>query len=130
MTRVVIGLGFRAAAPQASIAEVIEAACDAAAPARPTLLATPADKSIYPPLITAARAAALPCLAIDEPALRQASTLITTHSARVAHARGVGSVCEAAALAAAGPTARLAVSRLVSRDRQATAAVAIEETHR
>ncbi|RJF68316.1 cobalamin biosynthesis protein [Rhodopseudomonas palustris] len=129
MTRVVIGLGFRAAAPQASIAEVIDAARNVAAPARPTLLATPADKSSYPPLIAAAEAAALPCLAIDEPALQQAAARITTHSARVARARGVGSVCEAAALAAAGPTARLAVSRFVSRDRQATAAVAIEETH-
>lgn len=130
MTRVVIGLGFRAAAPQASIAEVIDAARNAAAPAWPTLLATPADKSIYPPLIAAAKAAALPCLAIDEPSLRQASARITTHSARVAGARGVGSVCEAAALAAAGPNARLIVSRMLSRDRQATAAVAIEETNR
>ncbi|MFC0242501.1 cobalamin biosynthesis protein [Rhodopseudomonas telluris] len=127
MTRVVIGLGFRAAAPQASIAEVIAAARDAAAPARPTLLAAPSDKSLYPPLIAEAKAAALPCLAIDECALKQAAARITTHSARVAKARGVGSVCEAAALAAAGATARLAVPRLVSRDRQATAAVAIEE---
>lgn len=128
MTRVVIGLGFRAAAPQASIAEVIDAATDAAAPARPTLLATPTDKSAYPPLIAAAEAAALPCLAIDEQALQQAAPRIVTHSGQVFRARGVGSVCEAAALAAAGPTARLAVSRLLSRDRQATAAVAIEET--
>ncbi|MCG6203354.1 cobalamin biosynthesis protein [Rhodopseudomonas sp. HC1] len=129
MTRVVIGLGFRAAAPQASIAEAIDAARDAAMPARPTLLAVPADKSTYQPLIAAAAHAALPCVAIDEPALRQASTHVATHSPRVISARGVGSVCEAAALAAAGPTARLVVSRLLSRDRQATAAVAIEETN-
>ncbi|WP_420132726.1 cobalamin biosynthesis protein [Rhodopseudomonas sp.] len=128
MTRVVIGLGFRPAAPQASIAEVIAAARDAAAPAQPKLLATPTDKSAYPPLIAAAEAAALPCLAIDASTLQQASARINTHSEQVHRARGVGSVCEAAALAAAGPTARLTVSRLVSRDRQATAAVAIEET--
>ena len=127
MTRVVIGLGFRAAAPQASIAEVIDAARNAAAPARPTLLATPADKSVYPPLIAAAEAIALPCIAIEEATLQQAASRIVTHSQQVVHARGVGSVCEAAALAAAGPTARLIVSRLLSRDRQATAAVAIEE---
>jgi cobalt-precorrin 5A hydrolase len=128
MTRVVIGIGFRAAAPQASIAEVIAAARNAAAPAQATHLAVPDDKSSHPLLIAAATAAALPCLGIGEQAIRQQADRIETNSPRVARARGVGSVCEAAALAAAGPAARLAVSRLISSDRQATAAVAIEES--
>jgi cobalt-precorrin 5A hydrolase len=41
--------------------------------------------------------------------------------------RGVGSVCEAAALAAAGAGARLVVTRIVSADRHATAAAAFLE---
>ncbi|MBI5131315.1 MAG: cobalamin biosynthesis protein [Rhodopseudomonas palustris] len=127
MTRVVIGLGFRAAASQASIAEVIAAARNAAAPAQATALAVPADKATHPPLIAAATAAALPCRAVSDAELRQAAGRVETNSPRVARARGVGSVCEAAALAAAGPAARLAVPRLISNDRQATAAVAIEE---
>jgi cobalt-precorrin 5A hydrolase len=127
MTRIVIGLGFRAAAPQASIAEVIAAASSATAPARPTHLAVPDDKATHPPLIAAAAEAALPCLAISDAELRLAADRIETNSPRVRRARGVGSVCEAAALAAAGSSARLAVSRLISTDRQATAAVAIEE---
>ncbi|WP_322516725.1 cobalamin biosynthesis protein [Rhodopseudomonas palustris] len=127
MTRIVIGLGFRAAAPQASIAEVIAAARGAAMPAQPTHLAVPDDKAVHPPLIAAATEAALPCLAISTAAIRSVAGRIATNSPRVARARGVGSVCEAAALAAAGPAARLAVTRLISSDRQATAAVAIEE---
>jgi len=127
MTRVVIGLGFRAAASQTSIAEVIAAARDAAAPARPTMLAVPDDKATHPPLIAAATAVALPCRAVGAAELRQAASRVETNSPRVARARGVGSVCEAAALAAAGPAGRLTVPRLISKDRQATAAVAIEE---
>ncbi|MFZ1106808.1 MAG: cobalamin biosynthesis protein CbiG, partial [Rhodomicrobium sp.] len=40
---------------------------------------------------------------------------------------GVGSICEAAALAAAGAGARLVVTRVVSADRHATAAAALIE---
>lgn len=127
MTTVVIGVGFRSAASASSIIDVIEAARRAAAPHQPSALATAADKTDHGGLREAATTSALPVMPIDAAALDQAAARITTSSAVVAHHRGVGSVCEAAALAAAGPTARLIVSRLISQDRLATAAVAIEE---
>lgn len=127
MTAVVIGIGFRSAASASSIIDVIETARRTAAPHQPSALATAADKAAHNGLREAATATALPVLPIEATALDQAAARITTSSAVVAHHRGVGSVCEAAALAAAGPTARLIVSRLISQDRLATAAVAIEE---
>jgi cobalt-precorrin 5A hydrolase len=57
----------------------------------------------------------------------RANALVATHSPQIEKHRGVGSVCEAAALAAAGIGARLIVSRLISADRTATAAAAIDE---
>lgn len=47
-----------------------------------------------------------------------------TRSAASLAARGTGSVAEAAALAAAGPGARLLVARCISPDRMATCAIA------
>jgi cobalt-precorrin 5A hydrolase len=47
-----------------------------------------------------------------------------TQSKLVAEKFGTGSVAEAAALAAAGPRARLIATRVVSQDRTATAAIA------
>jgi cobalt-precorrin 5A hydrolase len=127
MTAVVIGIGFRAATPASSIIDVIETARRAAAPHQPSALATAADKADHSSLREASTATALSVLPVETAALEQAAARITTSSDVVVHHRGVGSVCEAAALAAAGPTARLIVSRLISQDRLATAAVAIEE---
>jgi cobalt-precorrin 5A hydrolase len=127
MTAVVIGIGFRAATPPSSIIDVIETARRAAAPHQPSALATAADKADHSSLREASTATALSVLPVETAALEQAAARITTSSDVVVHHRGVGSVCEAAALAAAGPTARLIVSRLISQDRLATAAVAIEE---
>ncbi|MGO3929952.1 cobalamin biosynthesis protein [Rhodopseudomonas pseudopalustris] len=127
MTAVVIGVGFRSAARASSITDVIEAASRAVAPRRPTALATPADKAGHTALLEAASAASLPVRSIDDAALRQSGGRVATSSPLVTRHRGVGSVCEAAALAATGPAARLLVPRLISQDRLATAAVAIEE---
>jgi cobalt-precorrin 5A hydrolase len=127
MTAVVIGIGFRSAASASSIIDAIETARRAAAPHQPSALATAADKASHNGFREAATATALRVLPVDAAALDQAAARITTSSPVVAQHRGVGSVCEAAALAAAGPTARLIVSRLISQDRLATAAVAIEE---
>ncbi len=49
---------------------------------------------------------------------------VLTRSERVAERFGTGSVAEAAALAAAGPGARLVAPRVVSTDGMATAAIA------
>ncbi|ABD87440.1 cobalamin biosynthesis protein [Rhodopseudomonas palustris] len=126
MSRLVIGLGFRNEAPAASIGEVLEAARAQAGGAADTI-AVPDDKSVHAGLVNAALAAGLPIEPIAAEAMWDADADITTRSAASAKHRGVGSVCEAAALAAAGDGARLVVSRIVSADRSATAAAAISK---
>jgi cobalt-precorrin 5A hydrolase len=128
MNRLVIGLGFRDEAGAQSIGEVLAAAAaHAAMPGRASVIAVPEDKVAHPGLRLAAQTAHLPIEAVASDALRAADTHVATRSAQVTKHRGVGSVCEAAALAAAGPGARLVVSRIVSADRHATAAAAIME---
>lgn len=122
MSRLVIGLGFRDAAPAASIGEVVAAARAQGGDA--CAIAVPDDKASHAALRAAADAARLPIETISAEAMRCADANIATRSATIAKHRGVGSVCEAAALAAAGPGARLVVSRIVSADRSATAAAA------
>jgi cobalt-precorrin 5A hydrolase len=128
MRRLVIGLGFRDEADARSIGEVlVAAAAHAAMPDRATVLAVPEDKVAHPGLRAAAYAARLPIETVAAGAMRAADARVATRSTRVKKHRGVGSVCEAAALAAAGAGARLVVSRIVSADRYATAAAAIIE---
>jgi cobalt-precorrin 5A hydrolase len=50
---------------------------------------------------------------VPELELATASDRVETHSERVAALAGVGSVAEAAALAAAGPASKLIVPRLI-----------------
>ncbi|HEY0328009.1 MAG TPA: cobalamin biosynthesis protein [Rhodopseudomonas sp.] len=126
MSRLVIGLGFRDAAAAVSIGEVIAAARAQAGEAADAI-AVLDDKAAHPALLVAALAAALPIRRVTAADLRRADADIATRSATIQRHRGVGSVCEAAALAAAGPGARLIVPRLVSADRTATAAAAFNE---
>jgi cobalt-precorrin 5A hydrolase len=128
MNRLVIGLGFRDEADAQSIGEVLNAAAaHAAMPGRATAIAVPEDKASHPGLCAAAHAARLPIETVAANAMRAADAYVATRSAQVTKHRGVGSVCEAAALAAAGAGARLVVSRIVSADRHATAAAALTE---
>jgi cobalt-precorrin 5A hydrolase len=128
MSRLVIGLGFRDEADAQSIGEVLTAAAaHAAMPGRASAIAVPEDKAAHPGLRAAAHAARLPIEAVADNAMRAADAGVATRSAQVKKHRGVGSVCEAAALAAAGAGARLVVRRIVSADRHATAAAAIIE---
>jgi cobalt-precorrin 5A hydrolase len=128
MSRLVIGLGFRDEANAQSIGEVLAAAtAHAAMPGKASAIAVPEDKVAHPGLRAAAHAARLPIETITACAMRAADVRLTTRSARVKKHRGVGSVCEAAALAAAGAGARLVVTRIVSADRHATAAAALIE---
>ncbi len=92
-----------------------------------TALAVPQDKAAHPALCAAAQAARLRIEAIADGAMRAADAGVATRSDQAKRHRGVGSVCEAAALAAAGAAARLVVTRIVSADRHATAAAAISE---
>jgi cobalt-precorrin 5A hydrolase len=127
-TRLVIGLGFRDRATAQSIGGVLaDVVAKAAISGDVTALAVVEDKAMHPSLIVAAQAANLPIETIAAEALRAADARVTTRSERVLRQRGVGSICEAAALAAAGTNARLVVTRMVSSDRNATAAAALSE---
>jgi cobalt-precorrin 5A hydrolase len=125
MMRLVIGLGFRDEASAQSIGEVVtNVAADSAMPGVASVIAVLEDKAAHPSLVAAARAAHLPIETVAADAMRQADARVATRSERVEKHRGVGSVCEATALAAAGEGARLVVTRTVSADRHATAAAA------
>jgi len=115
---IVAGFGFRADAPLSSL----QAALALAQQGQPaaTALAAPHDKTAT--LAPLASAMGLPIIAIPPQALATAPT--TTHSDASFAARHTGSVAEAAALAGAGPGARLLVPRHVSPDRMATCALA------
>jgi cobalt-precorrin 5A hydrolase len=129
MRRLVIGLGFRDEASAQSIADVLaDVAAHAALPGVASVIAVLEDKAAHPGLVAAARATHLQIETVAADAMRQADARVATRSERVEKHRGVGSVCEAAALAAAGPGARLVVTRVMSADRHATAAAAIEDT--
>jgi cobalt-precorrin 5A hydrolase len=126
MSRLVIGLGFRDQATAQSIGEVLaDVAARAAHPGVATVLAVIEDKATHSGLLAAVQATPFPIETVTAEALRAVDLRVTTRSERVFRQRGVGSVCEAAALAAAGAGARLVVTRHVSTDRSATAAAAI-----
>jgi cobalt-precorrin 5A hydrolase len=128
MSRLVIGVGFRDHATAPSIGAVLaDVVARAGRPEVTTVLAVVADKAAHPGLLAAASAVQFPIEIIAVEAMREADAGITTRSERVLRQRGVGSVCEAAALAAAGPGSRLVVTRQVSADRTATAAAALYE---
>jgi cobalt-precorrin 5A hydrolase len=128
MSRLVIGLGFREQATAQSIGEVLRRAVEhATRPGAATSIAVVMDKAAHPALVAAVEASHSHLETITADAMRHADLRIATRSERVIRQRGVGSVCEATALAAAGPNARLVVTRIVSADHTATAAAAVIE---
>jgi cobalt-precorrin 5A hydrolase len=128
MSRLVIGLGFRNSAGADAIAEVVEAAV-ALAGGVPSAVAVPDDKATHPALCAAMRRRGLPIQRIAAEEILRADANIATRSITIEQHRGVGSVCEAAALAAAGEGAQIVVTRLISTDRTATAAAAVSKDH-
>lgn len=112
---IVAGLGFRSMATTASLRDALAQVAGA-----PDALATAADKANAPALLALSQETGLPIIAVAD----LTGQPIQTHSARVAALRGTGSVAESAALAAAGPNARLIAPRVTSADRMATAALA------
>lgn len=112
---VVAGIGFRHATEAAEIAALIRRAlAEAGIADRPAAIATAADRAAEPGAIAAAAEFGLEPLGIAPEALAAADAGIVTRSARIAASRGVGSVAEAAALAGAGPDARLVLPRIAS----------------
>ncbi|WP_138515314.1 cobalamin biosynthesis protein [Rhodoferax bucti] len=129
----VAGLGFRAGGDAASLRNALQAALDAASTAhgQPITLAnlsafaTAADKAHHPALLQLAAELQLPIHFIPLPALADQPS--AAPSAHVPERYGAHSVAEAAALAAAGPSATLLGRRSISPDRMATAALAFTE---
>lgn len=115
----VAGLGFRRDVTLASLREALAAAGGVEGLAA---MATVSDKADAEPLKQLAREYGVPIKAIPADVLASVDT--PTQSRLVTEKFGTGSVAEAAALAAAGPRARLIATRAVSQDRTATAAIA------
>lgn len=115
----VAGLGFKMDVTLASLREALAAAGGADGLAA---MATVSDKADAEPLKQLARECGVPIRAIPADVLASVET--PTQSKLVTEKFGTGSVAEAAALAAAGPLARLIATRAVSQDRTATAAIA------
>ncbi|MBO9726823.1 MAG: cobalamin biosynthesis protein [Novosphingobium sp.] len=116
---IVAGFGFRTGAAPSSLRdafEVVRADCVSEI----TALAAPADKA--QPLAPLAAELGVLLVAVAPEMLERMPTA-TVSPASLA-ARRTGSVAEAAALAAAGPGARLLIARCVSSDRMATCAIA------
>lgn len=112
---IVAGFGFRAKATVESLASAF-----ARAGGQADLLATAADKAETE--LFRRFAAARPVAAVAPDAIRAQQT--RTYSSASHAARGTGSLAEAAALAAAGPGARLIGARVISEDGRATCALA------
>jgi len=117
---IVLGIGCRRGCPGEEILGLVAAALDRAGLAAADALATAASKASEPGIVSAAASLALPLLPQSQAAMERAGS--HTHSARVAALTGVGSLAEAAALAAAGADARLLLPRIASA--QATCAIA------
>lgn len=115
----VAGFGFKKDVALASLRDALLAA---GGPEGLAAVATVSDKADTESLKQLARECGVPIKAVPADVLAGVDT--PTQSERVAERFGTGSIAEAAALAAAGSRARLIVTRVVSQDRTATAAIA------
>jgi cobalt-precorrin 5A hydrolase len=109
----IAGVGCRRGTSAAAIETVIAAALAQAGLASHKLdvLATAQLKGDEPGIAAAAAARGVPLILVAQADLERAGGS-ATQSRRVAELMGVGSVAEAAALAAGGPAARLVVPRI------------------
>ncbi len=124
---VVAGIGCRRGALCVSIERSVEAALAECRLERSALdaLATAAEKGNEAGLRDAASRLSLPLLLVAAPELALASDRALSFSKRVFLLKGVPSIAETAALAAAGRDARLLAKRVSSRE--ATCAIAVGE---
>lgn len=113
----VAGIGFRRAAPLTALRAALEL-CGT----HPQALATLDRKAAAPQIVQLAAELGLPLLPVPEVALTAQPTL--TQSPDQIARFATGSLAEAAALAAAGPGARLLAPRVISPCGMATAAIA------
>ena len=126
--RLVAGIGFRRGTGADEIAALITRALGQIGVGRAdlTAIATVADRAVEPAIAGAAAQFGLSPRPVDADALGARDAELVTRSGRVERLRGVGSVAEAAALAAAGPGSRLALPRIASGG--ATCALAVGQT--
>ena len=124
---IVAGIGFRRSVEADEIVALVEQAMERAALARDALikLATIEVLSTLPAFTEAARRLDAVATPVAQTALLATAPHVRTQSARSIAAHGVGSVAEAAALAAAGPHPRLMLERITSAS--ATCALARSE---
>ena len=113
---IVAGIGCRRGATAAQIEAAINAALERAGRplARIDLMATAASKRKEQGIAAAASARGARLAFVDQADLEAAGAHTTTLSRRVLALAGVPSVAEAAALAAAGPRARIILPRIVA----------------
>lgn len=116
---IVAGFGFRATAAVESLEDAL---IQAGGGRQIACLATAQDKAGAAVFRRFASRFGLPVRGIDSASLEAQET--QTQSQASHDARGIGSMAEAAALAAAGPGARLLVPRAISADGMATCALA------
>ena len=112
------GIGCRKAISATQVEAALQAALAAAMQSnslvgRLSLIAAPAVKGTEAGLIAAAAARGVPLRLIPQPMLEAANSRTLSRSAHSMAAMNVNSVAEAAALAAAGPNARLLAPRIV-----------------
>jgi cobalt-precorrin 5A hydrolase len=114
-TMIVAGVGCRRGAPASDIEAAIRTALSRADIAADALngIATIAAKGAEAGIQAAAERLGLAVVLVPEADLQAVEPRTQTRSERVRTFAGVSSVAEAAALAAAGPTARLIAPRLV-----------------
>lgn len=108
------GIGFRHAATAAEIVELVRRALTLSGlvPGRLGRLATAADRAGEAAIREAADILAVPLVAIGPEALAAVDARVVTRSARIVASRHIGSVAEAAALAAAGAGGTLLLPRI------------------
>lgn len=114
---IVAGFGFRSSATLDSLSDAFARAGGCA-----DVFATADDKAMAPAMVAFAETAGTVVIGVAADALTSQSTQAQSNASQIA--RDTGSVAEAAALAAAGPGARLLAPRVVSADRMATCALA------
>ncbi|MBW4022800.1 MAG: cobalamin biosynthesis protein [Proteobacteria bacterium] len=102
------GIGCRTGVPADAVVALVREALPGGAAA----LAVPEFRRDEPGIADAATALGLPILWIDRAALKGEQGRCLTRSARAEAEVGLGSVAEAAALAAAGPGSRLILPRI------------------
>jgi cobalt-precorrin 5A hydrolase len=109
---IVAGIGCRKGASADQIAAAIASALAGTACRALDIIAAPAAKGEEPGIAAAAQALGVTLVLVPQNDLEAAGPRTRTHSERVMALMGVPSVAEAAALAAAGPSARLLAARI------------------